>query len=732
MNGLKPAFLCFLLVVSIVWIVHHEDHPSGYVLDPLKLPVSNSNLPQRITRISHAPIFISGDGDFITQATAENWPGEGTIVNPIIIEGYTITATEGPLISISDTIFYFIIRNNLLNGSHAPTEGIHFSNVQHGTIENNIICNNEAVDGGIIFEFSSRDNLIINNSIFGNQMGMNIRGEHNLIINNSVYQSNDMAIWLNTDTINSTVVGNTICNNTGSGILLEETHSNFISKNLIYGSEMNGIDLIHSSGNVIENNTISDTVLGISLWESSQNNVSSNLVFNNMGGISLYYSTENSIWNNTARENHNLGVDLEMSSHNNTFSTNRIFKNGIVGAVLFDSDFNTFTENIFCDNNMEGIRIEGNTHYNIFTFNNFTDNYASGHQAKDGGLNNIFAFNFWNDWTSPDNNLDGFVDEPYPVKGSAGNQDSHPLVTLTMNHNHLMYKPKFLLPQTPFTGVVTLIWIASLDSLQHKVTYTLYYSPNQGEEWITLASNLTVTHFNWDTTTVDDGSNYLLKVEAKCDKGLIVDEISNTFTIDNTFPGAEFVIQLFVLVTSLIMVVGVGYFLYTSKRRVPKTIIDFFQSDQIDFFKSLYGKALIGLENITTGVIPEPKGFPLLEPVEPTTLVEYFPFDIKKDLISGLKGRTVLTLIEIAYQYPEETNPMKLAKTLDIPPTTVSYEINRLRELEYLEPFVSPQVLKDGRFRNYTITPKGASFLRTLKGALELSIRRLREKDGFQ
>ncbi|MFX1517875.1 MAG: nitrous oxide reductase family maturation protein NosD, partial [Promethearchaeota archaeon] len=335
MNSLKSLFLCLFLLISIVWIVNYEDQTRVYVLDPLKLLESKSNFSHRSTRITHAPIFISGDEDFITQVTAEYWPGEGTIANPFIIEGYTISAAEGPLISISDTIFYFNIRNNLLNGSNAATEGIHFSNVHHGTIENNIICNNAAIDGGIVFEFSSSYNLIINNSIFGNQMGMNIRGQHNRIINNSVYQ-NGMAIWLNTDTFNSTVVGNTIYNNTGSGIQLEQSHSNFICKNTIYGSKVNGIDFIHSLGNVIENNTISNTVLGISLWESSQNNVSSNLVFNNMGGISLYYSTDNSFWNNTAQENHNLGVDLEMSSHNNTFFTNKILKNGIVGGILFD------------------------------------------------------------------------------------------------------------------------------------------------------------------------------------------------------------------------------------------------------------------------------------------------------------------------------------------------------------------------------------------------------------
>ncbi|MFX0119616.1 MAG: NosD domain-containing protein [Promethearchaeota archaeon] len=735
-HSIYVLLLNILLLGGIAWAENQNlQNPNN---DPFSRTQAFSLTAPQIARNIHLytpyePIFIYGDEDFITQATIKNWVGEGTMANPIVIEEYSITATEGPLIFISDTILYFIIRNNLLNGSNAATEGIHFSNVQHGTIENNIICNNDAIDGGIVFEHSSSHNLIINNFIFGNQMGINVGGNNICIVNNSIYRNQEMAIWLNIETSNNTLVGNTIYNNTGAGIQLEQSNSNIISKNTIYGSDVNGIDLIHASGNVISQNEVQDTIIGISLYNSSQNNISSNYVLNNMGGISLYYSTGNIIWNNTAQANFNLGIDLELSSHNNTFSTNRILKNGIVGAVLFDSDFNTFTENVFCDNNMEAIRIEGNTHYNIFTFNNFTDNYAPEHQAKDGGSNNTFAFNYWDDWVSPDNNKDGIVDEPYPVKGVIENKDSHPLVTLELDHGHLMYNPNLLLPQTPLTGIVILTWTASLDSLQHGITYVVYYSPDQGEEWIVLASNLTATHFKWDTTKVADGSTYLLKIEAKCDEGLIVAEISKTFTIANMSSGGnQFVIQLFIVVASLILMVGVSYFLYTSKTRVPKTIIDFFPSDQIDFLKSVYGKVIIGLENIQSAIISEHQDIPLLEPVEPTTLVEYFPSDFRDELISGLKGRTVLTLIEIAYQHPEETNPMRLAKTLDIPPTTVSYEINRLMELEYLERFVSPQVLKDGRFRNYIITPKGISFLRILKGALELSIRRLREKESDQ
>ena len=55
------------------------------------------------------------------------------------------------------------------------------------------------------------------------------------------------------------------------------------------------------------------------------------------------------------------------------------------------------------------------------------------------------------------------------------------------------------------------------------------------------------------------------------------------------------------------MIVDLRYLWYTSKTRVPETIVKFFQSYQIDYLKSLYGKVMIGLEKIATGVIPEPK-----------------------------------------------------------------------------------------------------------------------------
>ena len=92
------------------------------------------------------------------------------------------------------------------------------------------------------------------------------------------------------------------------------------------------------------------------------------------------------------------------------------------------------------------------------------------------------------------------------------------------------------------------------------------------------------------------------------------------------------------------------------------------------------------------------------------------------------KWRTILILIEIAYQDLSETNPKKLAKSLNIQASTLSKEIMKLKDLHYIESFVSAQVLHDGRYRNYIITQKGFHLLYTLKETLKLTITRLKEK----
>ncbi|MHA1947938.1 MAG: hypothetical protein ACW97W_17720, partial [Candidatus Hodarchaeales archaeon] len=81
---------------------------------------------------------------------------------------------------------------------------------------------------------------------------------------------------------------------------------------------------------------------------------------------------------------------------------------------------------------------------------------------------------------------------------------------------------------------------------------------------------------------------------------------------------------------------------------------------------------------------------------------------------------------EIAYQNPSDTNPAKIAKSLNIPPSTLSKEIKKLKELDYLQTHISTQVVQDARYRNFQITSKGFHFLSLLNTALKVTLNRVK------
>ena len=66
------------------------------------------------------------------------------------------------------------------------------------------------------------------------------------------------------------------------------------------------------------------------------------------------------------------------------------------------------------------------TNFEIF-YNSFNNNGVDC-QLCDSGTSNIVSQNYYDDWTAPDDNSDGYVDVPYDISGIAENQDLYPLV----------------------------------------------------------------------------------------------------------------------------------------------------------------------------------------------------------------------------------------------------------------------------------------------------------------
>jgi DNA-binding MarR family transcriptional regulator len=156
-----------------------------------------------------------------------------------------------------------------------------------------------------------------------------------------------------------------------------------------------------------------------------------------------------------------------------------------------------------------------------------------------------------------------------------------------------------------------------------------------------------------------------------------------------------------------------------------------FQLNEVEFLKVVRNKIVIGLENIQSNTVLEFQDINLLtNPSTPKTTLDFFPSEIKQELQTKIRNNTIFTLIEIAYQDPTETNPTKLSKSLNIPPSTLSREIKKLLSLNYLETYFSDVVMFDTRLKNFKITEKGFFFLMNLKNALNIAIAHLKERNN--
>jgi len=217
--------------------------------------------------------------------------------------------------------------------------------------------------------------------------------------------------------------------NTVPTLIFNNIRNGYISNNILVGGgesvlQISSSDHITISDNLITNAGYPPSILGngLELLQCSNINVTSNIVSNNsfVGIILTLGSSNNIISGNTIQNNGDIGIELEYDQNsNNKIFDNTVLNNADVGILLSEtSNDNDVKRNDFIDNNVGGIS-----------------------QGSDDGSNNMFAFNHWDDWISPDTNVDGIVDDPYSIEGTSNNKDDFPYVIQLslMNHSYQYY-----------------------------------------------------------------------------------------------------------------------------------------------------------------------------------------------------------------------------------------------------------------------------------------------------
>ncbi len=292
------------------------------------------------------------------------------------IKGFTISGATGATssgISLNLCNGCTIENNKFLNNNM----GISVSNSRNSVVSNNIVTNGASTG---IYISKSDSTTISGNQVSGYDMsGIKIASSPgiNTISGNNVSQNSGSGVLLE-DTNNQVLESNTVSSNGKEGINLARSNKNTLKNNIVSYSGYNGIRIESSSGNTVLNNEVSgntttDNNHGIFLYESSNGYVQGNTVSDCEYGIALRTAVNNSVINNNVHDN-DRGFYVAYTSRENMLSGNKANSNSLNGITLiFSSSNNVVDGNEVNSNGNNGIYLE-TTNNNKISNNAASDN----------------------------------------------------------------------------------------------------------------------------------------------------------------------------------------------------------------------------------------------------------------------------------------------------------------------------------------------------------------------
>ncbi|NYT01569.1 MAG: hypothetical protein GKC10_02265, partial [Methanosarcinales archaeon] len=231
--------------------------------------------------------------------------------------------------------------------------------------ENNLTrC--QMVDCHTGLEVASWNNTLIENRISALVVGINLNGTGHLVKGNTVVGSLRSGLVLS-GCRDCRVVDNQILRAT-TGIYLDRAEGNWIANNTLNSSgagggqrpaPTNGLDIVSSLNNRVENNSISGSKVGLRVKDGLHNLISGNLCFGNeVSGIYLENTTENDVEENLLTGNGN-GLMLKSSTSNNL--TGNMASANKYGISLKASPHNLLRDNVMERNtfNLQVVSADG-------------------------------------------------------------------------------------------------------------------------------------------------------------------------------------------------------------------------------------------------------------------------------------------------------------------------------------------------------------------------------------
>ncbi len=353
----------------------------------------------------------------------------------------------------------------------------------------NVAANNVTLDG-------NGHSLLGNNA--ANTDGVYLSGISGATVRNLTAEHFYRGIYLASSNGN-TLAGDNASSNNSSGIYLTGSGNNTLfgntaNSNSSYSNSGNAAGIELENGNTLSGNTANNTnggnwmqtmyVAGIWLGSSGNNRLTNNTVINNQGsslswfnvaGIFLMSASNNTLSGNTASipgyngYGESIGLWLTSSANGNTLFGNTSSSNKM-GIYLNSCSNNQIYHNSFINNPTAQARVYGGSG-NLFNL-----------AAPTGG-------NYWSNWTAPDNNHDGFVDNPYVFTGA---QDNLPLTAAPVGGKpslNLALPDPFWASLSDYqSGLLSVRWTLNNRGLTE--AWSAQLSASSNTKGVTLASTL--------------------------------------------------------------------------------------------------------------------------------------------------------------------------------------------------------------------------------------------------
>ncbi|MGY5870912.1 MAG: NosD domain-containing protein [Candidatus Thorarchaeota archaeon] len=335
--------------------------------------------------IPHNPLTIVGNSELASAALAESWPGNGTALNPFVIEGYSFF-NDSTCLSISDTSDYLTIRNCSFAwvGPFYYGEGILLESVINIIITN---CTFNQQDSGVRIRYSSncvvrnvtctslrgygiyflecQDILVEDNTIIGVRYGISIRYaldfgtiRRNTLINSCIYFNGDdpshFILNATENTVNGLPFGyfynisDTTIDMSGYGNVVVANCSNIVASNGNFVNVSISLTLAFCRNLSINNVTSRYGRIGVNNNFCTNCSLINSTFIDNTYSVLIQYSGNCRVLNNSFIGNGNVAVGVYLYevqgievSENNMFTENSYI--GIHGELCNDSIFNNNT-----------------------------------------------------------------------------------------------------------------------------------------------------------------------------------------------------------------------------------------------------------------------------------------------------------------------------------------------------------------------------------------------------